>query len=140
MVKSLLLLGTGLVLGVVSVPLWPAQAEVAGIHRSVQDAADQVAELAPDPTQDDDVSSQVDRTPAPRPNKRNPSALDLAERRQEVEQMGERLKQYDFEGMGGGHVCQGVLSAGKAKAEVLETRVRDSQRKLEHGAWLTRAV
>ena len=62
MVKSLLLFGIGLLLGVVSVPLWPAQAEVAGVHRSVQDTADRVAELAPEPTgetrEDDDASEQ----------------------------------------------------------------------------------
>ena len=56
MVKSLLLLG------VVSVPLWPVQAEVASIQRSVKAAAVQVAELAPEPTgetrEDDDASEQ----------------------------------------------------------------------------------
>ena len=72
MVKSLLLLGTGLVLGVVSVPLWPAQAEVAEVHEAVQGTAVRVSEFAPKPTDegrgDDDASQGFDRT-STRPDK-----------------------------------------------------------------------
>ena len=55
--KTLLLLGLGLILGVVSVPLWPAKAEVTDIHQTVLTARDRVTELA--------ATERVDPVPVP---------------------------------------------------------------------------